>query len=74
MYSATLIILAATLIIFWGAAIFDISRHEFKEGGSKMLWFLLVLFFPIVGTIVYFLTRNKLLKEKPRPFGTGYVQ
>ncbi len=63
MYSATLIVIATALFIFWGAAIFDISRNEFKDGGNKMLWFLLVLFFPIIGTIVYFLTRKKLVNR-----------
>lgn len=46
------------LIILFGLllpiiALIDILRNEFT-GSNKIIWVLVVLFFPLVGTILYF--------------------
>jgi hypothetical protein len=35
-------------------ALIDILRSEFS-GNNKLIWILVVLFFPLIGTILYFL-------------------
>jgi hypothetical protein len=35
-------------------ALIDILRSEFS-GNNKLIWVLVVLFFPLIGTILYFL-------------------
>jgi len=33
----------------------DILRNQFKDSSNKIIWALIVLFFPILGGILYFL-------------------
>ena len=40
------------------AALFYLSRDAELSGGSKALWIVLVLFFPILGPAVYFAVRS----------------
>ncbi len=35
-------------------AIIDIVRSEFQDNSEKLIWVLIVLFFPIFGSIIYF--------------------
>jgi hypothetical protein len=35
-------------------ALIDILRNEF-EGSNKIIWVLVVLFFPFIGTLLYFI-------------------
>lgn len=37
----------------WGLA--DILKGTFRGNGSKMLWLVVVIFFPIIGVILYLL-------------------
>ena len=51
----TLIIGFVTLtIILWFWAIFDITKSRFKEPKMNTIWLLAVLFFPVLGSILYF--------------------
>jgi hypothetical protein len=52
-------ILVSTLIFLvigflWIIALIDILRSEFR-GNDKIVWILVVIFFPILGSILYFL-------------------
>jgi hypothetical protein len=40
------------------AGLYYISRDQELSGGAKALWIVLVLFFPIVGPLVYFAVRS----------------
>ena len=48
-----------TLILFlvalalWIFAIYDIVKGTFKGSGSKALWLVVVIFFPIIGALLY---------------------
>lgn len=43
-------------------AIIDILRHQFKDN-EKLIWVLVVLFMPLVGTVLYLaLGRKKRIK------------
>ncbi|MBJ2173141.1 PLDc_N domain-containing protein [Aureibaculum sp. A20] len=47
---------------FWFFAIFDILKSSFKKN-DKIVWILVVLFLPILGTIFYFIVgRNQKLE------------
>ncbi len=51
---------------FW--ALLDVSKSRFKENKIKTMWLLVVLFFPIVGSIIYFQQRKGLVTKEPRMF------
>ena len=56
-----LILLLLLLIIAWLLALIDILKHEFT-GDNKLIWTLVVIFIPVVGSIVYFFVgRNQRL-------------
>ena len=51
-------LLASLFIIFcvcflWIVALVDILRSEFR-GNDKLIWILVVIFFPFLGSILYF--------------------
>ncbi|MGO8673832.1 MAG: PLDc N-terminal domain-containing protein [Capsulimonadaceae bacterium] len=41
--------------IIWIVALIDIAMRRFDNTGTKVLWFLLVLFTQIIGAVLYFL-------------------
>ncbi len=56
-----------TLILnIW--AIIDITRSRFKDPTMRTIWLVVVLFFPIVGSILYFQLSKKLINKEPRKF------
>jgi type VI protein secretion system component VasK len=52
-------LLGVVVLILWIAAIVDIvrRRHE-RSGGSTAAWIIIVLVFPIIGTIAYFIANG----------------
>lgn len=49
------LILVGLLVCFlWLIALVDILRSEFR-GNDKVVWVLVVIFFPFLGSILYFL-------------------
>ena len=42
----------------------DIFRSRDLSGGAKALWFLLVLFIPLVGVLVYLIARGDKMHER----------
>jgi ABC-type maltose transport system permease subunit len=50
--------------ILWVWAIIDIARSKFKIRNKNVIWYLIVLFFPIFGSILYFYLREKLIIKK----------
>lgn len=49
------------LIIY---CIVDIIRNEFRDGNSKLLFFILVILMPCLGSILYLILRNNYIKPK----------
>ena len=56
---------------FWMAWIFavitvclDIFRSHDLSGGAKALWFLFVLFIPVVGVVVYLVSRGGAMHDR----------
>jgi hypothetical protein len=56
-----IILLIVVIILLPLIALIDILSHEFT-GTNKLIWVIIVLFFPIMGAILYFLigTRQKI--------------
>lgn len=56
-----LIVVLAIVILLPLIALIDILTHEFT-GSNKIIWVIIVIFFPIMGAILYFLigTRQKI--------------
>lgn len=50
------------LFLVWVGAIVDILRSEFQDNNEKILWILLVILLPFIGTIIYIAlgSRNKI--------------
>lgn len=45
------------LLMIWGFTVVDLFTRPDLRGISKVLWLFGIVFFPIIGTIAYFLTR-----------------
>jgi hypothetical protein len=70
---ATLIIGFVILtIILWFWAIMDITRSRFKKPNMNTIWLLSVLFFPVLGSILYFQLRKKYVTKEPRKFQPNF--
>lgn len=41
--------------IFWIIALIDILKSDFRDTNGKIIWALVVIFLPVVGSILYFL-------------------
>ncbi len=52
----------------WIWALMDISKSRFKTPGMKIIWFLIVFVFSVLGSIIYFQRKRKLVIRKPRKF------
>ena len=51
-----LIILIILIIpgILWIIALIDVLRSDFKDSINKLIWVIVILLFPIVGALIYF--------------------
>jgi len=56
-----LVVIILLVILLPLIALIDILSHEFT-GTNKLIWVIIVIFFPIMGAILYFLigTRQKI--------------
>lgn len=41
--------------VLWIAALVDIIKSNFKDSNNKIIWILIVILVPIIGSILYFL-------------------
>lgn len=48
---------------FWVYALFDCVRNEFRGSHQKLIWIILILFAPVIGTFLY-LSMSRSSKEK----------
>lgn len=48
---------------FWIYALVDLVRSEFRNSHDKLIWLLLILFAPVIGTFLY-LSMGKRSKRK----------
>lgn len=50
-----------TSLVLWFWPITDISRSRFAKGNQKTAWLIGVLFFPVVGSILYFQLKKRFV-------------
>ena len=47
-------IFTLVFICLWIMALIRITKHRFRGENEKLMWLLLVIFVPLIGTILYF--------------------
>jgi hypothetical protein len=62
--------LLATTLSFW--ALISIVRSRFKNPNHRTIWLIVVLFFPILGSIIYFQKRRDLITRQKRVFQPNF--
>ncbi|WP_416376045.1 PLDc N-terminal domain-containing protein [Roseivirga sp.] len=55
-------------IALWVWALVDLSKSRFKSGRTNLLWLLIILFSPIIGSILYFQLKKGFTERRPRQF------
>ena len=62
----TIVMIFLWVIWFWVliTVFIDIFRSDDLSGGAKTLWFVLVLFFPLIGVLVYLIARGGTMQER----------
>jgi len=58
---------------FWVFALYDIIRSDFKESHMKMIWAILIIYVPIMGTFLY-LSMNRRSKKGYRRFDPNFTK
>lgn len=61
-----MLILFVLALVLWLWALIDIARSRFKKPAYKILWILAILFFPILGSILYFMLKKEFILPKKR--------
>jgi len=56
----------------WFWAIIDLTKSLFKKTYLKTIWFLIVLLFPILGSILYFQMKNRMINKRRRKFQPNF--
>jgi len=62
----TICVIFLWVIWFWIliTVFIDIFRSPDLSGGAKALWFLFVLFIPVIGVLVYLIARGNSMNER----------
>ena len=60
--TATLWFIVIPIAVAWIAGVVDILRHGLPVS-QRVLWIVVVIVFPIVGTLVYFIVRKPTDRE-----------
>jgi len=55
-------------LVLWFWAITDITRSRFHRSNERTSWLLVVLFFPVIGSILYFQLKARFVSRKKRVF------
>jgi hypothetical protein len=60
------------VLVLWGWALLDLTQSTFKDPTMKTVWLLVVLVFPLVGSIFYFQLKRKLITKESRRFNPNF--
>ena len=52
------------VVMIWFFAIVDLFQRQDLRGLSKVLWLFGIIFFPFLGTIIYYLTRPAIITPR----------
>jgi Flp pilus assembly protein protease CpaA len=59
-------VILSILLCFW--ALIDINKTTFKNQTTSSIWLLVVLFFPVFGSLFYFQLKSKFIPLATRKF------
>ncbi len=59
------------LIMLWVFALVDLFGRPDLGGGAKVLWMFFIVFLPLLGVVIYFLTRPTPAEEDVRAAERG---
>jgi hypothetical protein len=59
-----LILLSLLAVVLWVAAIVSIIKHPDASTTAKTVWILIVVFFPLLGSLIWFVTGRSALLRK----------
>ncbi len=70
---ASILLSAFALLSFslWLWALLDLSRTSFKDSRMTILWWVVILLFPLIGSIFYFQLKRKFTHHGQRVFLGG---
>ena len=63
---------APLLLGLWFWAISDIARSRFKSTCMNLVWLLIVILFPALGSVVYLIFRKSQIVKEPRRFNPRF--
>lgn len=67
--------IALPLLFIWGFAIVDLFTRPDLSGISKLLWLMLIVFLPLIGTILYYLFRPAIITPREDGYSSAsYVE
>ncbi|MDI1321552.1 MAG: PLD nuclease N-terminal domain-containing protein [Algoriphagus sp.] len=58
---------------FWIYALIHMIRSDFKDSHTKLIWAILIVFVPIIGTFLY-LSMNKRTKKRDGRFDPDFTK
>jgi len=61
-----IVLLVLVSIPLFLIALIDVLKHEFS-GNDKLVWILVIIFFPLLGPILYLVIGKKSRLRKPQP-------
>ncbi|WP_374988012.1 PLDc N-terminal domain-containing protein [Marinoscillum sp. MHG1-6] len=72
MESFVIITFCILTLTLWLWAFIDITRSRRNEPKSTTFWFWLIMFFPVIGSILYFQLKDRWFKSKDREFRPSF--
>ncbi|MDI6850076.1 MAG: PLD nuclease N-terminal domain-containing protein [Candidatus Saccharicenans sp.] len=61
-----IVLLVLVSIPLFLIALIDVLKHEFP-GNDRLIWILVIIFFPLLGPILYLVIGKKSRLRKPQP-------
>ncbi|MFB6341269.1 PLDc N-terminal domain-containing protein [Saccharicrinis sp. FJH62] len=58
-FNLLILLLIVLSILLWAWAFYDINKSKIQPLHIKMLWMLIILVAPVIGSIIYFQIRHK---------------
>lgn len=68
-----IIAFVVAFILFWIWALLDLASSTFKKLNWKLAWLLIILFLPLLGSVLYLLLKRDFKAEKGRNFNPGFI-
>ncbi len=66
--SLLFIILVILALFSWIWALIDISKSKFIMPYGNTLWLFIIIVFPVMGTLIYFLLKKQITTKEKRKF------